>query len=92
MGTGIVFRLEDFHIGEIYKIASISADIPCVKLKDAFECTEITETHIVLKYLTQEEVIERLGEDSRNVVVNNLLQQLLRIVSKEKAAELIECC
>jgi hypothetical protein len=91
IGTETVFRLEDFHIGEIYEIASISAGgVRHIKLKDAFECTEITETYIVLRYLTQEEVIERLGEENIHVIANSLVQQLLRIVTKDQALELIQ--
>jgi hypothetical protein len=92
IGTGTVFRLEDFHIGEIYEIASISTGgIRHIKLKDAFECTEITETHIVLRYLTEEEVIEKLGEENTYVIAHKFVQQLLRVVTKDQAFELIQC-
>ena len=85
VGTETVFHLEDFHIGDIYEIASIyyAGRNRHVNLKDAFECEEITETHIILKYLTQDEVIQRLGEENKDIVAKNLVQQLLRIVTKD---------
>lgn len=91
IGTEKVFRLEDFHIGEIYEIASISAGgNGHVKIKDAFECMEITETHVILKYLTQDEVIEILGEENKDVIAQSLVQQLLKIVTKDQALKLIQ--
>ena len=55
VGTEKVFRLENFHIGDIYEITSIKGGVAKrINVKDAFECVEITETHVVLRYLTQE--------------------------------------
>ncbi len=90
VGKEKVFHLEDFHTGEIYEIAFIKRDVTKrINLKDAFECTEITETHVVLRYLEQEEVIEKASEE-RNDRAENLVQQLLRIVTKDQAVNLIQ--
>ncbi len=90
VGKEKVFHLEDFHTGEIYEIASVSGGgIKRINLKDAFECTEITETHVVLRYLEQEEVIEKVSEE-RNDRAENLVHQLLRIVTKDQAVKLIQ--
>lgn len=91
VGTEKVFRLEDFHIDEIYEIASIKGGAAKkINVKDAFECVKITETHVVLRYLTQEEVIQRLGEERTEVIAVNLVQQLLKIVTKDQAKRLIQ--
>ncbi|MGD2250046.1 MAG: hypothetical protein PVF58_16700 [Candidatus Methanofastidiosia archaeon] len=69
---GLSFRRP--HIGEIYEIASIKGDVAKkINVKDAFECAEIIETHVVLRYLTQEEVIQRLGEERTEVIAVNLV-------------------
>jgi hypothetical protein len=44
--------------------------------KDTFECVEITETHVILRYLSQEDVIQRLGEEKTDIIAVNLVQQL----------------
>ena len=91
VGTEKVFRLEDFHVSDIYEIASIKRGVAKrINVKDAFECMEITETHVVLRYLTQEEVIQRLGEERTDVIAVNLVQQLLKIVTKDQAENLIQ--
>jgi hypothetical protein len=54
VGAEKVFRLEDFHIGEIYEIASIKGGVAKkINVKDIFESAEITETQVVLRYLTK---------------------------------------
>jgi len=70
VGTKKVFHLEDFHIGEIYEIGSISTGggLKRINVKDTFECAEITETHIVLRCVPQGEVIKRLGEKNTDIV------------------------
>ena len=91
VGTEKVFRLEDFHIGDFYEVVSIKEGVAKrIKVKDAFECVEITETHVVLRYLIQEEVIQRLSEERTDVIAVNLVQQLLKIVTKDQAVRLIQ--
>ena len=79
------------RIGEIYEVASIKEGVSRrIKIKDAFECLEITETHVVLMYFTQEEVIQRLGEEKTDIIAVNLVQQLLKIVTKDQAVKMIQ--
>ena len=51
-------------------------------------CTEITETHVILVYISPEEVLDRI-QNEEGVAVN-LVQQLLRVVTKDEAVELIQ--
>ncbi len=91
VGTEKVFHLEDFHIGDIYEIASIKGGVTKrINVKDAFECVEIAETQVVLRYLIQEEVIQRLGEERTDVIAVNLVQQLLKVVTKDQAVKMIQ--
>ena len=91
-GTKKVFHLEDFHIGEIYEIGSISTGggLKRINVKDTFECAEITETHVVLRCISQDEVIRKLGEKNTDIIAQNLVRQLLRIVTKDQALKLIQ--
>ncbi|MBU7027491.1 MAG: hypothetical protein HXS48_11195 [Theionarchaea archaeon] len=91
IGREKVFLLEDFHVGEIYEIASIYTSSGTIKgLKDTFVCTEITQTHVVLECIPQEEVLKRYTDQKENVAAQNLVQQLLKIVTKDEAVELIQ--
>ena len=89
LGREKVFFLKDFCIGEIYEIASIQKNGSTLKgMKDTFVCTEIPKTHVILEFLPKEEVLERFNSHE-NVAVN-LVQQLLRIATKDEAAKLIQ--
>ena len=79
VGKKKVFQLEDFHIGEIYEVASMyTAGVSkCVHVRDTYECVEITEDQVVLSCCTQDEVIERFGEINGDLVAKNLVEQLL---------------
>ncbi len=90
IGKEKVFLLEDFHVGEIYEVASLHSGggTTHVGLRDTFVCTEITETHVVLECISQEGVLKRCC-NQKNVAVN-LVQQLLKVVTKDEAVELIE--
>ncbi|MBU7028393.1 MAG: hypothetical protein HXS48_15780 [Theionarchaea archaeon] len=92
VGTKKVFHLEDFHIGEIYEVGSVytGGGFKRINVKDTFECAEITETHIVLRYVSQDEVIKRLGEKNTDIIAQNLVRQLLRIVTTDQALKLIQ--
>ncbi len=91
IGKEKVFLLEDFRVGEIYEVASISSTggSTHVGLRDTFICAEITETHVVLECISREEVLRR-SSNQENVVAVNLVQQLLRVVTKDEAVELIQ--
>jgi len=90
--TKKVFHVEDFHIGETYEIGSISTGggLKRINVKDTFECAEITETHIVFRYVSQDEEIKKLGEKNTDIIAQNLVRQLLRIVTKDQALKLIQ--
>jgi hypothetical protein len=90
VGREKVFLLEDFRVGDIYEIASMHSrgGSTHVGFRDTFVCTEITETHVVLECISQEEVLERC--DDQEKVAVNLVQQLLKIVTKDEAVELIQ--
>jgi len=90
LGREKVFFLEDFCIGEIYEIASIhkNSSNTFKDLKDTFVCAGITETHVILEFLPKEEVLERFSSQV-NVAVN-LVQQLLRIATRDEAVKLIQ--
>ncbi len=92
MGRETVFRLEDFRIGEIYEVASThtAGASKCVYVKGTYEREEITEDQVILRCVTQDEVIERLGESNGDLVAENLVKQLLRIVTKGEAVMLIQ--
>ena len=92
IGREKVFLLEDFRVGEIYEVASLytTGGTTHVGLRDTFVCTEITETHVVLECIPKEEVLERCSNQEENTAAANLVQQLLKIVTKDEAVELIQ--
>jgi len=59
-----------------------------INVRGTYECVEITEDHVLLRCVTQDEVIARLSE-SRNFVAENLAKQLLTIVTEDEAVALI---
>ena len=87
IGREKVFLLEDFHVNDIYEVASLHTSTHN-GLKDTFVCTEITETHVILEYISPEEVLDRIHNEEGVAV--NLVQQLLRVVTKDEAVELIQ--
>ena len=91
VGREKVFRLEDFRIAEIYEVASMytAGASKCVHVRSTYECEEITEDQVILRCITQDEVIGRFGETNGNVVAENLVKQLLNIVTKDEAVTLI---
>ena len=91
MGKEIVFRLADFHIGETYEVASMytAGAGKCVHVRGIYECIEITEDQVILRCITQDEVIGRFGESNGDVVAESLVKQLLNIVTKDEAVSLI---
>jgi len=92
VGKKKVFQLEDFHVGEIYEVASMyTAGVSkYVRVRDTYECVEITEDQVVLSCVTQDEVIERFGENNGDLVAKSLVQQLLKVVTKDEAINLIQ--
>jgi len=92
VGREKVFQLEDFHVGEIYEVASMyTAGISkCVHLRGAYECVEIIEDQVVMSCCTQDEVIEKFGENNGDLVAESLVQQLLRVATKDQALKLIQ--
>jgi len=84
--------LEDFHIGEIYEVGFVytGGGLKRINVKDTFEYAEITETHVVLRCVPQDEMIRRLGEKNTDIIAQNLVRQLLRIVTKDQALKLIQ--
>lgn len=92
MGKEKVFRLEDFHIGAVYEVASVycPGKSEHISIRDTYECTEITETHVVLQCVTQDEVIRKFSKGNKSTVAKNLVQQLLEVVTKEEAVNLIQ--
>jgi hypothetical protein len=78
LGREKIFLLEDFRFGEIYEIASLffAGGTSHVGVKDTFVCTKITETHVVLELILQEEVLKRLSDQRRNIAAINTVQQL----------------
>jgi hypothetical protein len=93
VGGEKVFHLEDFHLGCIYEIASVYTrrGTTCVKVKDTFECVKITDTCVVLRCVSRDEGYERLTSDeNKEVIAENLIQQLLQVVTKEQAVTLIQ--
>ena len=90
IGKEKVFLLEDFCIGGVYEVASLyrTGGKTHVGLRDTFVCTQISDTHVVLECISQEEVLERCSNQTTTAV--NLVQQLLKIVNKDEAVELIE--
>ena len=87
IGREKVFFLEDFQIGDIYEVASLHKST-YHGLKDTFVCIKITETHIILEYISPEEVLDRIHNEES--LAENLVQQLLKIVTKDEAVELIQ--
>ena len=90
VGREKVFHLEDFHLGEIYEVASMytAGGGRHINVRGTYECEEITEDHVLLRCCTQDEVIAGLSE-SRNYVAESLARQLLNIVTKDEAVTLI---
>ena len=62
----------------------------CVRVRDTYECIEVTEDQVVLSCVTQDEIIERFGENNGDLVAESLVKQLLKIVTKDKALKLIQ--
>ena len=58
-------------------------------VRGIYECIEITEDHILLRYVTRDEVIGRLGEN-KNLVTESSARQLLGIVTNDQALKLIQ--
>ncbi len=92
VGKKKVFQLEDFHVDEIHEVASMyTAGVSkCVRVRDTYECVEIAEDQVVLSCCTQEEVIERFGQDNGDLVAENLVEQLLKVVTKDEALKLTQ--
>ena len=92
VGKKKVFQLEDFHVDEIYEVASMyTAGVSkCVHVRDTYECVEITEDQVILSCCTQDEVIERFGENNGDLVAESLVEQLLRVVTKDQAIRLVQ--
>lgn len=61
----------------------------CVHVRGTYECEEITEDQVILRCITQDEVIGRFGKDNEDAVAENLVKQLLRIVTEDETANLI---
>ena len=92
MGRKKVFQLEDFVVGEVYEICSeyyLASRKRFTDIRDTFVCREITETHVVLEYISQKDVVKRFTEGN-SFVAETLVRQLLRIVDVEEARNLIE--
>ena len=89
LGREKVFLLEDFHIGEIYEIASISRTGRHIGVKDMFLCTGIDETCVVLELILQEDILEKMCNRKEDVAVH-LVHQLLKIIPKNEAVKLIQ--
>ena len=93
MGQEKVFQLTDFVVDGVYEVASeyfTGSGKKSRYLRDTFVCREITETHVVLEWISQEEVVRRFAEENGVTVAESLAKQLLRIVSPRKAKALIE--
>jgi len=75
LGREKVFLLEDFHIGEIYEVASNSrtGGVTHIGLKDTFLCMGITKIHVVLELLLQEEVLKKCNDRKKNLTGTNLM-------------------
>ena len=58
-------------------------------MRGTYECEEITEDQVILRCITQDEVIGRFGKDNEDAVAENLVKQLLRIVTEDETANLI---
>ena len=91
VGGEKVFHLEDFHLGGIYEIASIytAGKSQYTSLRGTYECVEVRKDQITLRYATQDEVFERLSGEDKSLVAENLVQQLLKVVTKDQAVNLI---
>ena len=61
-----------------------------VHVRGTYECVEITEDQVVLSCITQDEVIQRFGENNGDLVAESLVQQLLKVVTKDQALNLIQ--
>jgi len=89
LGREKVFLLKDFHISEIYEIASISRTGGHIGVKETYLCTEINETCVVLEIISQEDILEKMCNRKEDVAVH-LVHQLLEIVRKDEAVKLIQ--
>ena len=92
MGRKKVFQLRDFVVGDIYEICSeyyLASRKRFTDIRDTFVCREITETHVVLEYMSQKDVVKRFTQEN-SFVAETLVRQLLRIVDVEEARNLIE--
>ncbi len=81
MGRKKVFLLKDFYVDEVYEVSAIG-------WRDTFLCKEITDTHVVFELISNEEVLERCG--CQKDVAVTLVQQLLKVTTKERAMMLIQ--
>ena len=90
LGREKIFLLEDFHIGEIYEIASIfrTGGVTHIGVKDTYLCTKIDEICVMLELILQEDVLEKMCNRGEDVAVQ-LVHQLLKVVTKDEAVELI---
>ena len=77
---------------QYYEVASMyTAGVSkCVHVRDTYECAKITEDQVILSCCTQDEVIERFGENNGDLVADSLVEQLLRVVTKDEAINLIQ--
>ena len=92
MGREKVFQLEDFLVGNIYEVASVyytGGGKEHMNVRATFECTEITDTHVVLQYVPGDEVVKRSAKENKNTPTKTLVNQLLNHVSKNEAIKLI---
>ena len=48
------------------------------------------EDQVVLSCITQDEVIQRFGENNGDLVAENLVEQLLKVVTKDEALKMIQ--
>jgi hypothetical protein len=55
-----------------------------------FKIGKYFESYIVLRYLTQEEVNQKLGEEGTDVIAMNLVKQLSKILPRNQTVKLIQ--
>jgi hypothetical protein len=93
MGRESTFQLGDFMIGEVYEVCSeyyTTSGKKTTNLRGTYLCKEITETHILLECISEQEVIQRFSEESNTVVAKTLVYQLLRVVGPQEAKVLVD--
>lgn len=61
----------------------------CVHVRSTYECVGITDDQIILRCITQDEVIGKFGEVNGDAVTKNLVKQLLNIVTGDEVVVLI---